>query len=153
MRAPSRRVHRSRRRTAWAATLLLPASLLLTGCSGDGGCDRGATTVDAAVTGLLTAVADGDTVAAEQLLDEVASVDDASFDRLHAALDGVAIDTLQTRADQMGSRHAVEVVTADGTSLGTLEVDEDSGCAAVVWGIVPEQPTPAPGESQGASTD
>jgi hypothetical protein len=144
---------RTSRRTATVVVALLPVTLLAAGCSDDGGsCERGAATVDEALTTFLESAAEGSSTDAEAMLLEGFSVDPAAFELLHGELDGVTVDSLVLTGEEMGSRHAIRVSSPDAGLIGTFEVEEgdDATCAAVVWGEPPAESEPAAGESAAA---
>ncbi|MFC8596774.1 hypothetical protein [Isoptericola sp. NPDC057191] len=142
-------------RAGGALSLVFVAGYAVAGCSPAAGesCDRGAPSVEGAVTGFLGAVAGGDTDAAERFLIEGNDVDPGAFTLLGEELDGTSVQDLLLSDDQMGAVHSVRVVGPEQGLIGTFDVYEESTspeCYAVAWGTFPEEPTPAPGESQQA---
>lgn len=139
----------TRKRATAALTAAFFAALLVGGCSSSGGdtssdkqCERGDVTVEKALTGFFTAVADNDKTAAEEFLIPGNKIDPDAFSELHDALKGEDIEGLRILESEFtGGAYSMQVLTVDGDPVGQFmvyESESDDDCVAVAWGIFPE---------------
>lgn len=126
------------------AASALACAMALAGCSANGGCDVGQTTVDSTVREFLTAAQLGDRAGVEAEIFPSLEFGDSDIEQLRQSLQGVDVNAVViSSSSETPNYYQVLVTGQNGTPVGRYEVsDQKPGCFAVAWGH-PRPPGPS----------
>jgi hypothetical protein len=134
----ARRSEAVKRRLAHAS-VALACALAFAGCSNNGVCAAGQTSVDSTVHEFLVAAQRGDLAGVEAQLAPAFEVSDSDVEQLRQSVQGVDVNALFiTSSSETPTQYQVLVADQDGTLVGKYSVgemiDQQPGCFVVVWG-------------------